>query len=571
MTADQPRHPARRLAAAVPRIRIAWFSMEIGLQPEIHTYAGGLGILAGDGARAAADLEIPVVFVSLVSREGYLRQQIDAAGHQVELPDPWDPAQWTEPLGAKVVVTLEGREVWVRPWLHHVAGRLGFEVPVILLDTDLPENDPRDRTLTHRLYAGDHAWRLKQEAVLGIGGLRILRALGFSLDTFHMNEGHAALLGLELLRHRPDDVAAVRDQCIFTTHTPVEAGHDRFPWEVVDRVLGDEVAPARLRAHCCEGSLNMTRLALELAGFVNGVAKRHAVTSGRMFPGVRVRAITNGVHGPTWAAPSIAALYDRHLPDWRHEPEILVRADYLPDGEMWAAHAEARGALLAEVEARTGRRLPPGLALVGFARRMTGYKRPGLLFEDPDRLLAIHARTPMAVLVAGKAHPADSSGKAAIHAIHLLAERLRGKLELVFLEDYGMALARLMTGGCDVWLNTPLPPMEASGTSGMKAALNGVLNLSVADGWWVEGCVEGETGWAIGRSGDSGEGGDGEAVSRPGDAAALYEKLSGTVLPLFHNDRRRWIGMMKEGVSKLASTFNAHRMMRRYAAEAYLR
>ncbi|MDX6749529.1 alpha-glucan family phosphorylase [Geminicoccaceae bacterium 1502E] len=563
MSNDQPGSPVLRLAAAIPRIRIAYFSMEIGLRPEMATYSGGLGMLAGDSARAAADLEIPMVFVSLVSREGYLRQEIDAAGRQVELPDPWDPAQWTEPLGAKIVVELEGREVWVRPWLYHVAGRLGFELPVILLDTDLPENDPRDRTITHRLYAGENAWRLRQEAVLGIGGVRILRALGFDLDTFHMNEGHAALLALELLRHRPGDVAAVREQCIFTTHTPVEAGHDRFPWDLVERVLGSEVAVAELEKHCGGGSLNMTRLALELSGFVNGVAKRHALTSARMFPGVRVRAITNGVHGPTWAAPSIAALYDRHLPDWRHEPEILVRADYLPDDEMWAAHEEARRALLAGVEGRTGRRLPPDVALLGFARRMTGYKRPGLLFEDPDRLLAIHGRTPMAVLVAGKAHPADVGGKAAIHAIHQMSERLRGQLEVVFLEDYGMALGKLMTGGCDVWLNTPLPPMEASGTSGMKAALNGVLNLSVLDGWWLEGCVEGETGWAIG---------DGAGGALHGqDAAALHATLGDTVLPLYHGDRKRWIGMMKEAVSKLGSTFNAHRMMRRYATEAYLR
>ena len=556
------------------RTRIAYLSMEIGLRPEMHTYAGGLGVLAGDVARSAADLELPMVFVTLASRQGYLHQEIDAEGRQVDHPDPWEPAAWATPLDAMVAVRIEGRPVWIRPWLHELTCPLGTKVPVVLLDTQLEQNDPRDRPITDRLYGGTEADRLKQEAVLGLGGERMLHALGFEIETYHLNEGHAALLPLALLlRHRRDDgvprtegelydTDAVRAACVFTTHTPVEAGHDRFDYGDVQRILGDLIEPDQLRRLAGEDRLNMTRLALNLSGWVNGVARRHAETARQLFPGYKVRAITNGVHVGHWAHPAFARLFDGLAPDWRHEPETLLRADRLDDSAVRAAHREAKAALIEEVGRRTGRRLDPDRPILGFARRMTGYKRPDLLFSDLDRLRAIAARWPFQVVMAGKAHPDDGSGKDLIRRIGEHAGALVDQVPVAFLSGYDMALAARLVPGCDVWLNTPLPPLEASGTSGRKAALNGVLNLSVLDGWWIEACEEGVTGWAVDPAGDD-----------PPDvhARCLYDKLEQAVLPLYHRDDGRWTWMMKQAIGRIGSMFNSQRMMRRYASEAYLR
>src|SRR3954469_8562368 len=492
------------------RSRIAYYSMEIALCAEIHTYSGGLGILAGDTVRSCADLELPVVFVTLVSRAGYLRQSIDAQGRQVEQPDPWEPERWAQPLGAKIAVTIEGRDVWVRPWLYRHKGTLGYEIPVLLLDTVLDENTPEDRNICRTLYGGDDAYRLDQEIVLGIGGYRLLRALGFEIETYHMNEGHSALLALELLHghrranggqstdHSVYDPEIARQSCVFTTHTPVEAGHDRFPYDLVERKLGGTIDMAALKTIVGAEGLNMTRLALNLSGYVNGVAKRHAEISRQLFPGYRVHAITNGVHVETWTCGSFAQLYQNHFPNWRHEPEVLVRADGLDDAEVWEAHQRAKLDLLSRVFEETGTSLSPDALTIGYARRMTGYKRLELLFSNLDRLRALARDHPFQIVIAGKAHPRDEGGKRTIEALHRYKTELGHDIPVVFLANYDMDLARPLTSGSDVWLNTPLPPMEASGTSGMKAAVNGVLNLGVLDGWWMEACIDGTTGWAIG-------------------------------------------------------------------------
>jgi glycogen phosphorylase len=564
-----------RLDPYTPQTHLAYFSMEMALHPEMRSYAGGLGILAGDTARSAADLELPMVFVTLVSRAGYFRQSIDADGRQLEQPDWWEPARSCAPLNAMVAVEIEGRPVWIRPWLYIHTCPHGHTIPILLLDTDLEQNTGEDRTITHHLYGGDDAYRLKQEIVLGLGGIRLLRALGFDIQTYHLNEGHAALLTLDLLtRYRSAprlsegvdvhyDIGAVRARCVFTTHTPVDAGHDRFPYDLFERLLPGFVARDALKRLAGEDRLNMTRLALNLSGYINGVARRHAETTEVMFPGYRVQAITNGVHVETWAHPAFAGLYQAHFPHWQHEPEILVRALQLPDDEVWRCHKAARSDLSAEVRARTGFTLDPDLPIIGFARRMTGYKRPLLLFRDLERLCTIGARHPFQIVMAGMAHPRDLEGKEAIRRLHETMRALRGRITAVFLPDYDMALARTVVAGCDVWLNTPLPPLEASGTSGMKAALNGVLNLSVLDGWWIEACIEGVTGWSIGGSEEKG--------SDERDAASLYDKLEGAVLPLYHDDPGRWRRMMKQAIANIAYYFNSQRMMRRYASEAYLR
>lgn len=555
------------------RSRIAYFSMEIALRNEIPTYGGGLGILAGDTVRAAADLDLPMVSVSLVSRAGYFRQQLED-GHQIEHPDTWDPSRWASRLEAKIVVPIEGRLVWVGGWLYIVEGHMGGQQPVILLDTDLDENRPDDRQLTHYLYGGDDAYRFKQEIVLGIGGVRMLQALGFNVRQYHMNEGHAALLALELLRRHayPSDhvfpggalydMPRVRDLCSFTTHTPVEAGHDQFDYALAQGILGEFVDLTTLKRVAGNDRLNMTRLALNLSEYVNGVAKRHAETSRRLFPGYRVHAITNGVHPFMWTAPSFVRLYDHALPGWCHQPELLVRAECcIPDEAIWAAHAEAKNHLIGKVKMLTAVQLDPDIATFGFARRMTAYKRPDLLFSNLDRLRDIAGRTPFQIVLAGKAHPRDEEGKRLIALLHAHIRDLSPAIRMAYLPNYDMDTALAMVSGVDLWLNTPLPPLEASGTSGMKAAFNGVPSLSVLDGWWAEGCIEGVTGWAIGKA---------DATS-DGHAEVLYDKLAGTVLPLYYENRRGWITAMKGAISRNASFFNSHRMMRRYVAEAYIR
>ena len=582
--------------------RVAYFSMEIALRNEIPTYAGGLGVLAGDTVRSAADIALPLVAVSLVSRAGYFRQEIDAHGRQTEHPAPWDPAGFARPLDAKIAVPIEGRVVWIGAWLYVLEGHMGGRQPVLLLDTDLDENRREDREITHNLYGGDETYRLKQEIVLGIGGMWMLQALGFKIRHYHMNEGHSALLGLELLRRhartpefvRPGeslyDIPRVRELCSFTTHTPVEAGLDRFAYDVVQRVLGNAVdveAMKRLtnaadaqhsrlaidegfvefstiRQLAGEDSLNMTRLALNLSEYVNGVAKRHAEVSNKMFPGYQVHAVTNGVHPFTWTAESFRTLYDRYLPSWCHEPELLVRADCcIPDAAVWEAHVEAKQVLIDKVRALTGIALHPKIPILGFARRMTAYKRPDLLFSDLERLKAIARNHPFQVVLAGKAHPRDEGGKRLIEQLYAQARALAGIVPVVYLPGYDMDMAKVLVAGVDIWLNTPLRPLEASGTSGMKAAFNGVPSLSVLDGWWVEGCSEGVTGWAIGNA----------AGADDGDARALYDKLEQLVLPLYYGysgDPDGWIKVMKGAISKNASYFNSHRMMRRYATEAYI-
>ena len=554
--------------------RIAYFSMEIALQNDIPTYSGGLGVLAGDTMRSATDLELPVVAVTLVSRAGYFRQKIDAGGRQLEEPMHWQPADHAEPLNAKVAVIMENREVWISAWLYILRGHMNGRQPIILLDTDVAENSAEDRRITDRLYGGDNSYRLKQEIVLGIGGVRLLRALGFEIRQYHMNEGHSALLGLELL-HRfkypsddlrpgesPYNIPQVRELCCFTTHTPVEAGHDHFDYTLVQRVLGEVVDIATLKRLAGDESLNMTRLALNLSEHVNGVAKRHAEVSRKMFPGYRVKAITNGVHPYTWTSPGFIKLYDHHLPGWCHEPELLVRANCcIPDEDILEAHRQAKTALMDKIKALTGAAFDSTLPTLGFARRMTAYKRPDLLFSDIGRLKSIARSQPFQIVLAGKAHPHDITGKQLIELLHRHMRELDDIINMTFLPGYDMDIARLMVAGVDVWLNTPLRPMEASGTSGMKAAFNGVPNLSVLDGWWIEGCIEGITGWAVGDSMESANG---------NDALALYDKLEQVVLPLYQ-DPAGWVKVMKGAICKNASFFNSHRMMRRYTTEAYIR
>jgi len=547
--------------------RVAYFSMEIALHSAIPTYSGGLGVLAGDMMRSAADLGVSLIGVTLVSRHGYFRQEL-VGGAQVEWPEPWEPEQFAEPLAAKVRVHINGRDVWIGGWRHTVTSHCssGRPVPVLLLDTDLPENHADDRELTHFLYGGDDSYRLRQEMVLGIGGVRMLAALGVPVTKYHLNEGHAAFLTLELLRLATaaasvDAQAEVQSRCVFTTHTPVPAGHDQFAYPMALRFLAGIVDEGLLRRLAGAERLNMTRLALSLSGWVNGVAQRHAETSRVLFPGYQVHAISNGVHPWTWASDAHRQLFARHVPHWCHEPELLMQAASIPRDEIAAAHAAAKQALLRRAAMHPGRaQLAADRFTLGFARRMTAYKRPDLLFTDLERLRSIGRRYPIQVVLAGKAHPHDLEGKRQIERLHAFAQELAADVPVVFLPDYGIDLARVLVGGVDLWLNTPQRPLEASGTSGMKAALNGVPSLSVLDGWWLEGCAEGVTGWAIGADGPD----DG-----PADALSLYGKLEEQVLPLFYELPAEWTEVMRRTIAQNGSFFNSHRMLRRYVVEAY--
>lgn len=535
---------------------VAYFSMEICADPRIPSYAGGLGVLAGDTIRSFADSKIPVVAVTLLYANGYFEQKLDAEGRQTEAPVHWNPAEILEALPEQVVVEIEGRPVKIRAWRYNVTGLGGYVVPVLFLDTDVPENAPADRRITSVLYPVDPLHRLSQEIVLGIGGVRMLRQLGYTqIQKFHMNEGHAGLLGLELLREEGGwFVPAVKKRCVFTTHTPIPAGHDRFPYDLVSNLLGGFVSLEFLKMLGGPQELNMTQLALNLSEYINGVAKRHADVSRQMFPDHPIESITNGVHSATWTCESFRRLFDEFIPGWARDPFLLRHAFQIPGERIWQAHLEAKRRLLEEVQRRTNRRLSPDALTIGFARRATQYKRAHLAFEDPDRLREIaRSAGPLQFILGGKAHAKDEPGKNIIRRIFHAGRQLGEEVPVVYLENYDFELGKLITSGVDLWLNTPQPPLEASGTSGMKAAHNGVPSFSVRDGWWIEGHIEGMTGWSIAN-----------------DGSDLYDKLQHTIAPLYYRDRERWIGIMRNTIAINASFFNTHRMVQEYAANAYL-
>lgn len=557
--------------------RIAYFSMEIALEAGIPTYSGGLGILAGDTIRSAADLRVPMVAVSLLHRKGYFYQRLDSSGGQREEPVSWVVEDFLREMPERAAVTVEGRTVRIRCWRYDVSGVSAFQVPVYLLDTDLAENAEWDRTITDFLYGGDQHYRLCQEMVLGIGGVRMLRALGYKdIERFHMNEGHASLLGMELLDEEArkagrtsithDDVEVVRQECIFTTHTPVPAGQDRFPLDLVLRVLGRLEVHEMKEVFCFENLLNMTFLGFNLSHYINGVGKRHGEVSRLMFAGYSIDAITNGVHAATWTSDPFQELYDHFIPSWRQDNFSLRYALSIPEKKVWEAHTQAKKNLIHYVNRETNVGMDVDLLTLGFARRATPYKRADLLFQDIERLKGITAKAgPFQVIYAGKAHPQDDGGKDLIKRIFRSKETLSKDIKIAYLENYDMDLGRMMTSGVDVWLNTPQPPLEASGTSGMKAALNGVPSLSVLDGWWIEGRIEGVTGWSIGEDGRA----TGQSSDRSKDAASLYDKLEQVILPLFYGDRGRFVNIMLHAIALNGSFFNTHRMIQQYVLKAY--
>jgi glycogen phosphorylase len=554
--------------------RISYFSMEIALEPDIPTYSGGLGILAGDTLRSAADLGVPLVAVTLVYRKGYFRQTLDEAGNQFEQPQDWSPENLLSEVKTVVQVEIEGRPVAVRAWKYTISGVNGDQVPVYLLDTDLPENSEYDRSLTDCLYGGDQRYRLAQEIVLGFGGFRLLAKLYPSqIETFHMNEGHSALLSLGLLERRLDqsfagrlkqlDIDGIREMCIFTTHTPVPAGHDQFPRSLAVQVLARDHIALLDEAEAWEGdALNMTYLALRFSGYVNGVAMRHGEVSRGMFPSYEISAITNGVHALTWTSPAFGELFDSYIPDWRRDNNYLRYAISIPLPAIREAHAGAKSELIEAIAHSSGVQMDPKVFTIGFARRASTYKRADLLFQNADRLRKIAREVgPIQLVYGGKAHPHDEGGKNLIRRVVAGSSGLSDVIQSVYVQNYDMRWGRLITSGVDLWLNNPMRPQEASGTSGMKAALNGVPSFSVVDGWWAEGHIEGVTGWSIGSS---------EIAEDPSvEIAALYDKLEREIVPMFYGRPNRYTEVMRFAIALNGSFFNTQRMVLQYLTNAY--
>jgi starch phosphorylase len=552
---------------------IAYFSMEIELESGIPTYSGGLGVLAGDMLRSAADAGVAMVAVSLVHRKGYFRQKLDANGQQTELDDEWRPEDRLERLESVTPVQIEGREVRVQAWKYVVRGQWGHEVPVLLLDARVAGNSPIDAALTDHLYGGDDRYRLSQEAILGLGGRQMLAALGLNIRIYHMNEGHSSLLTIGLLEQQlagqrrkitEDDISSVRKQCVFTTHTPVPAGHDKFPNSLVGQVLGQPRLALIVETECCpENLLNMTYLGLRFSRYINGVAMHHGDVSQGMFPGYPVHAITNGVDAGRWVSPEFQKLYDQHIPEWRRDNLYLRYVIKIDAGDIGTTHQAAKNTLIGALREKTGVSLNEKTLTIGFARRAAQYKRMELLFSDLDRLRGIASKVgALQIVYGGKAHPKDEDGKASIRAVFQAAEALRGAIEVVYVENYDAQWAGLLTSGVDLWLNTPHRPLEASGTSGMKAAMNGVPSLSILDGWWMEGCIEGVTGWAIGSD-------ELPDDDQRDEITSLYDQLERVIVPLYYGTPRKYFEVMRWAIALNGSFFNTQRMVHQYLEDAY--
>jgi len=558
-------------------VKVAYFSMEIALENDIKSYGGGLGVLAGDTLKSAADLRTPMVGVTLLNSRGYFKQVINENGEQVELPDEYDYSKLKK-VEAETSVQINEDEVKIRAWEYNIVGYNGYTVPVYFLDTDVEGNDEKYRNLTGKLYGGGLEYRLMQEIILGRGGVKLLPILGYdSVQKHHLNEGHAALATIELfLRHKEelDDfsesrieelVEKIRKKCVFTVHTPVKAGHDVFPLDLVKRLQPD--FPEYLSYLTKNKELNMSHLATYFSSYINGVARSHQEISVEMFPDHEIRAVTNGVHSQTWTSPEFQGLFDKYVPSWRSSSLSLRNIFNVSNEEIWNAHQEAKKRLISYIEEKKGVKLSEGVFTIGFARRFTGYKRSTLLFYDIKELLRIHKDVgKIQIIYAGKAHPNDHNGKEMIKEVHRIIKEFSSEIKIIFLENYDMDVAKVMIPGVDVWLNTPLPPNEASGTSGMKAAHNGVPHFSTLDGWWLEGYIYKKTGWSIGEKRSTT---DPEKLVEK-DAVALYSCLENKILPRYYNTPEKWKKTMRYTIAINASFFNSERMLRQYAQEAYL-
>ncbi|SNZ14315.1 alpha-glucan family phosphorylase [Hydrogenobacter hydrogenophilus] len=549
---------------------IAYFVMELGLEDRIPTYSGGLGTLIGDTLYSFADLGIPAVCITLLYKKGYTLQKITPHGMQLDFDAFWDYKKILKPIDAEVEVYFGERKQKVRAWEYTIRGK--GEIKVIFLDADLPQNDPDIRKLNERLYFDDGLYRLRQEILLGIGGYRVLKALGYNIGVYHQNESHSALLVVELLRELKD-VEKVRNKCVFTTHTPVEAGHDKFPIDMIkeelkmyDHINWDEEA--------IDGFLNLSALAFKYSCKANAVSYKHMFVSQRIFQGINAKCeldyVTNGVYHKRWIHPEIKELFDEYIPGWDDNPILLNQVYRIPSELILKKHNKIKNELINYINKNTDAGFSDDVLTIGIARRITAYKRNNLILKDIDRLIYIAEHFgDVQIVFAGKAHPKDTMGKEMIADIISKIKTVKGrtnKLKIAFLENYSIDMAKLLVSGCDVWLNNPKRPYEACGTSGMKAAMNGVINFSTWDGWWLEGGIEGINGWGIGPKPhwlDMSESNDEE------DLEDIYGKLAYVILPMYYTNKDEWVHMMENSIATVGPYFNTHRMVSEYISKIY--
>ena len=555
---------------SLDKYKIAYLSMEIALESDIKTYAGGLGVLAGDTLKSGADLRIPMVGITLLNDQGYFKQKINKNGEQIELPVNYNFSKLSK-IKKTIIVKVGSDNIKVGAFKYDIIGKSGFRVPVYLLNTNIKGNKKKYLNLTGQLYKADKEYRLMQEIILGRGGVKILKALGYkNINKFHINEGHGSLAAVELFlkskaKTIKNKIKDVQNKCLFTTHTPIQAGHDVFPLDFFKKFQKD--FPFKLPGLVKGEEINMTRIGLYFSHYINGVAMSHQEVSVKMFPEYPIYSITNGVHSETWTCDEFKKIYDKYIPNWRNSSLSLRNAFGIPLSIIWKTHQEAKNKLIKYIYKKQKIKLDLNVFTIGFARRFTGYKRSNLLFYDMKKLLEIHKKVgKIQIIYAGKAHPNDHDGKEMIKHIHEIKKKYKDEIKIVFLEGYEMNLAKILIAGVDIWLNTPLPPNEASGTSGMKAAHNGVPHFSTLDGWWIEGFINRKTGWAIGQR-------------RPhldlknldkNDAESLYYRLEKRILPRYYNFPDRWRETMRHTIAVNASFFNTERMLQQYIQEAYL-
>ena len=539
---------------------IAYFSAEIGISSSLPTYSGGLGVLAGDHIKAAGDIGINLCAITLLYREGYFRQRVDEDGIQSETYPKFDPHPLLKKIKNKFTLRLRERNVWIQVYRFDYKGQGGAIIPIYFLDTDIEDNFDDDRLITQRLYSGNKNHRILQEAILGFGGMQLLEDLNQNrIKKYHMNEGHCSFLVLSLYEKFKGDIEKIKSLCHFTTHTPVPAGHDHFSEKRVKKLLYGLIPDdLKLPSLVQNGRLHMTELGLYFSDSANGVSKLHGTVARDQFPWTNIGHITNGVHHSYWMASPLKRMFNKYIPEWTKNPKLLLKVDDIPDEVLWEAHIERKMYLLGYANSQVTKALDANTLTIGFARRAATYKRAQLIFNDMNRLESL-GRNKIQIVFSGKAHPNDSEGKELIRQIVKKSQAMFGKVKIIFLENYNMWLGRMITSGVDVWLNTPLRPNEASGTSGMKATLNGIPNLSVLDGWWEEGCKDGINGWAVGNP---------ENPNDKKDADHLYSTLENDVIPTFYEDRKKWIKMMREAI-KTGIDFTAHRMIKEYESKYY--
>jgi glycogen phosphorylase len=547
-----------------PSVSTAYFSMEIGFDERIPNYAGGLGILAGDTIKAALDLKYNMVAVTLLYKKGYFKQNIDDNGVQTESEDTWDYENILHKLETKTTIAVNGEQVQIQIWQYTLVNE-DHSVPVYFLDTDLPSNSILMRSLSSNLYPTEN--QLLQEAILGIGGVQVLFDLGYKLfDNYHLNETHASMVTLALLE-KLQDSTTVKEHICFTTHTPLIGGHEKWTKNQLEILLENKYLkhiPTKLWE--TDQTLNMAKLCLEFSKYANGVALKHQQVSQQMYPEYKIKAVTNGIHSSTWTSSHLVKIFNKQIPEWKTWAFSLREAIKINDEDIVNAHKLAKADLLEEVKKYDDickTEFDPNVFTIGFARRAAGYKRHNFIFTDLERLEKIAKKHGgIQFVFAGKAYPTDTEGKKVIQQIHEINKKTSGNIRLVFIPNYNMRIGKLITNGVDLWLNNPIPPLEASGTSGMKASLNGVPNFSILDGWWIEGCIEGVTGWAIG---DLCEGD--RCISD--ELENMYHKLDEIILPLYKN-QLEWARIMKQSIAINGSYFNTHRMLMEYVTEAYI-